>query len=265
MDGKWITQFACDKLQYETQTHVLLRYMPLIRGEYVIELLNELGYIESLSLDETNKNTETCVNCKSYGQLLFDNKQADLICSQCGCIKNEMDVHIGYNDYKNLNIIRKSIYKPLDHLTLILDEFCCKRTQMDDELLKNIVDYIQKKKEKMTIKTVRKSLRKLGFKQHYLMLPTIMENLNPNMYKPCVLSGGDRIRIEAMFKKYIIQFEESRVVLRIKRKNLLNYHFVIYKIVQILNIDSNIIQYLNLPKGGKTLREHETIWNQLQI
>jgi len=250
-----------NKLDKITDPNLLLRYLPLIRGEKREDLLCELnGLIPTM---EINSPPIVKENECSHNETTYDDKYADVICLDCGFICANTFSYVGYSDYQNLNIIKKSLYKPIDHLNIILDELCCYRVIVDEELIEELKSFIPNNYK--DIKTVRKTLRKLGYKQHYLLLPTIMQHLDPVNFSPIQITSDNRRDIIYLFKQYLQEFYRLQHSGEIIRKNCLNYHFVLLKITTNLNICENIIKFLNPPKGQKTIDEHERIWSLIRL
>lgn len=247
-----------------TDPILLLKYMPLFRGEDRPDLLESLGIIQDYSEGVTDTIVETS-GCY-HTNLVDDDRLADTICTDCGVVMNGYEkTNIGYNEYKNFNFIKPSIYKPVDHLILILTEFQCARV----DICKDMIEDVKYKlgEQASEIKQVRKVLRKLGYKQHYLLLPSIMNAIDPGKFKPVRLTSREVRLITTKFSEYLCQFEALRKSGESKRKNLLNYHYVIKRICQFIKLPNlkEMSIYFHLPSGVKTMEEHDRMWNMIQF
>lgn len=242
-------------LRDEQDPEVLLKYIALIRGEYDEQLLMELGY-PAEPLDPRL----ICISCGSTDAFVFDERYFETICETCGVVQNGSEYEVdkvGYMDYKNLNIIRKSEYKHIDHLENILYEFQCKRGVIDTNMLQQIQQRIE---GPITFLRVRKVLRGLGYRQHYLWIPTILQNLAPDQFKPLLITQMQMNRIKRVFKQYLFSFTELKRQGVIQRNNVLNYHFTIKMICRMVDIPE-MEHYLSPPKGIKTIENHMYIWS----
>lgn len=202
-------------------------------------------------------------NCKDCnGQNLFYNQTVDeTVCINCGLIQN-FNIHYQRNDIEYLpdtsNVIKKSVYKHQDYLNRKLDELSCARIIINDKLLTSIINELGDKIA--TFNNLKTILRKLGHKQKFLQIPTILNTLYPEKYPPIRLDYHQRDKLEKMFLLYIDSFFILKNKKVIHRKNLLNYNFVFLKLFLYLDLKVKK-HYFQLPKGKKTLENHEKIWN----
>lgn len=234
-----------------TDPQLCLKYWSLLKGEYDINLLKEIGYIE-----EYTPTTYTKLKCCEGAYFFIDELYNDTICSVCGTIQADLEyTMIGYNEYKNYNFVETSVYKPLEHMRNILREFQCVRFIDND-----MIDKIRCSITKITYVSVRKSLLKLGFKQHYLWMPSILNALDPTQFKPLKISSENVRRLDDVFLMYYHTFNTLTIDEKKGRTSLLNYHFVIKELSKILNINMRC-KFFQLPKGSKTIRNHKYIWN----
>lgn len=148
----------------------------------------------------------------------------------------------------------------MDHLDNILLELQCGRSRD----LENIAEHVSSQLDKVDYIGVRKSLRKLGYKQHYLMIPSIMHQIDPKQFPPWVPKRGQVGKIKKYYYKYLDRFGGLPLEAKGGKKNNLNYHFCIQKIAMVLGI-KEIVPFLNPPKGKKTIQRHEHIWSLLSI
>ena len=232
----------------------LLPYLPLLRGEIRPDLLLDLGYIPQ-HMEET-RFQYSASECNHTADV-FDSTTCEDICLECGIVKHHRSHQIGYSDMCNFSTTRKRLYKPLDHLIIILEEMQCKRMVIPDRMLEDIQEALCDKPIHFT--SVRKVLRRLGYKQHYMMIPTILQNLNPTSFPPLQLSNQEILQIQKRFKMYLEAFYHLTAEDKQHRKNILNYHFVIRKIAQQLQL-TKMFTYLQPLKGVKTITNHERIW-----
>jgi len=201
-----------------------------------------------------------CSDCNL--QNLFYNQTVDeTVCINCGLIQY-FNIHYQRNDIEYLpdtsNVIKKSVYKHRDYLNRKLDELSCARITIDSDLLSSIQHELGSKIA--TFENLKTILRKLGHKQKFLQIPTILNTFYPDEYPPIQLNYHQRDKLEKMFLLYIDSFFILKNKKIINRKNLLNYNFVFYKLFFYLDLKLKK-HYFQLPKGKKTIENHEKIWN----
>ncbi len=201
-------------------------------------------------------------NCKDcFSDNLFYNQNLDeTVCTKCGLVQN-FNNHYLRNSIEYLpetsNIIKKSIYKHQDYLNRKLDELSCSRIYIKPKILDEIL--IELNDKVATYAILKKILRKLGYKQKFLQIPTILNTLYPDTYPPIKLNFHQRDKLEKMFLLYIDSFFILKNKGLIIRKNLLNYNFVFFKLFDYLKLNIKK-HYFQLPKGRKTIENHEKIW-----
>lgn len=205
-------------------------------------------------------NYKSCFECRNT-TLLYNQTHDETVCNSCGMIQ-----HFNNHSKRNMieyfpdtsNKIKRSIYKNRDYLNRKLDELSCARICIDPELFDNVTHELQSREP--TVKILKTILRRLGHKQKFLQIPTFLNMLRPDIYPPIILNYQKRHKVEIRFLKYISTFNALQRNGRVKRKNLLNYNYVLLQIFQHLklNIKSH---YFDLPKGKKTLDNHKEIWD----
>ena len=203
-----------------------------------------------------------CIECNS-NKLDYCQQYDDTICMDCGLVQY-FNCHYKRNVIEYLpdtfNKIKKSVYKHYDYLNRKLDELSCARVIIDSILMNSIIHELNGSIADSS--KLKKILRKLGHKQKFIQIPTILNTLYPDKYPPIVLNYHQRKKIETMFLRYIDSFFILVNDGKIKRKNLLNYNFVFYKIFLYLGFKI-MIHYFELPKGVKTMIAHQEIWDKI--
>jgi len=184
-----------------------------------------------------------CESCNSDGVVL-DKRLDDWLCADCGIIQQKT------REPFKLVVPESSVYKHNVHLHQILHEMQCLRHAIPDGLIDDVKEFLGASCDYQSIK---KSLRKLGYKQHYNMVPTIQSKLDPT-FKPLDLTREQEEDITGYFNQYIALGKLPG------KKNRLNYHFVIGKICEMLEYDW-VLPHLHPPKGKKSLEEHERLWD----
>lgn len=149
-------------------------------------------------------------------------------------------------------IPESSIYKHAVHMHQILHEMQCLREQLPKNLVEDVRDHVG---PPFTYMRIKKSLRGLGYPQHYSMIYSIQLALEPS-FQPLRLTAEQEAHIQGKFFQYI---QLGRLG---ERKNRLNYHFVLGKIAILCGYDF-ILPYLHPPTGRKSLMESERIWQDV--
>jgi len=225
---------------------------------------SELKRLKTIPLTHSIDDTKFNFKCKDCHQdaryLVYDSKSDETSCQSCGFVQPfNHTCFIGYNEYLPDTSVKitTSIYKQRDYLDRKLDELSCARITVSDEIINQVV--LELNGTKVTFTKVKQILFKMGHKQKYLQIPTILYTLDPINFPPIKLTCHQRNKVVNMFLGYISVFDQIN---RGRRKNLLNYHFVLQKIFQFFKLKI-YPHHFNLPKGMKTLENHEEIWKDI--
>jgi VLTF3-like late transcription factor len=233
----------------------LLPFIPLMRGEMDEQLLLELGKIPVYDC-HNNLNKYECQMCGSR-DLDTDHTAAEIICIDCGIVQPFIEAVIGYEGYKNVSFQQKSIYCSVKYLNLLLDELSCKSCKIDYEMIEKVSIHVG---DDISYINVRKCLRKLGYMQSYLKIPTILFELDKNKFPAVKLTAVERNRLEFQFKQYLDAFNR---LMGKYRKNGLSLHFVLLKLAKMNKIEMG--HALHPPKGPASINRHESIWKEICI
>lgn len=230
--------------------------------ELIARSFSELYFCKSLPQSPpVPSQTFNCLECDS-SSLQYDSLCDETICPNCGLVQHynqAMPVHRGYLP-DTFSKIKSTQYKEVVYLKLRLTELQCGVEKIPLDMIEKLEVHF--KSHPLNIYTLRKALNYFGYKQLYLRIPIILYTLDPEKYPPMRLTSRQVSKIVNLFKHYLSIWQSLPKSKRCGRKNFLNYQFVLKKIFIQLGLES-CIKFLNLPRGKKTLKEHEYIWSLL--
>lgn len=185
-----------------------------------------------------------------------------LICTNCG----DSEMILLENDkpnFKDSTIDSKiCAYKRTNHLSEILNQFQAKEsTEIDREVydrikieltVQRIYDY-----KVLDHKLMKKVLKKLKLNKFYEHTHHIINNLNG--LPPPTMTREQEENIKRMFKDIQKPFSIYRPK---KRKNFLNYNYIIHKICELLEYDE-FLPYFPLLKSRSNLEEQDIVWEKI--
>lgn len=184
-----------------------------------------------------------CEAC-SEDTVFYDPTLDQYTCHNCGyCQEKSRTPLIRY-------IPESSVYKHSVHFHQLLHEMQCLRESIPHNIINDIKDGVE---PPYTYDRIKKSLRKLGYHQHYSMVYSLQQILDPD-FKPLHLTPLQEETMQGYFFQYIALGPVGG------RKNRLNYHFMIGKIAKLCGYYDFIAPYLHPPKGKKALDASEDIW-----
>lgn len=206
---------------------------------------------------------DQCLECDGQN-LVSDERHNDIICSDCGIIqpgpvpkfKNRLQSGQAY--------ISKRGYYPEDHMSAILIEMQCGRSRDVSDLIQDCGDHLKQHDKPVTFLNVRSCLRRLGYKQHYLMLPSILHGLDRIQFRPWIVSPTLLRKIQGLFYQYKVCFDQLSSQNKEHRKNSLNYHFLLIQFFKLLDMTDIPWRFLRCPKGQSSLKQHQHIWDQIE-
>lgn len=200
------------------------------------------GIISNPSPIQTMNECEWC----GAESVCYDKAADQYLCDECGMCQAVIRE-------RPLRYVPEScIYKHHVHLHQILHEMQCLRRKISSKMIEDVKYFLVKD---FTYERIKKSLRQLGYKQHYSMVYSIQYALDPT-FKPLVLPQEQEDVLLGLFHQYISLGPIGG------KKNRLNYHFVLMKLAKICKYD-HILPYLHPPKGKKSVEQSEKIWKEV--
>ena len=210
-----------------------------------------------------SKSTHTaklCPKCKIEKTVHLNDGY--IICTECG----DSDPILLENDrsnFKDSNAdLKACAYKRGNHLSEILNQFQAKEsTEIDDEIyqqikaelkIQRIYDY-----NSLDYKIMKKILKKLKLNKYYEHTHHIINNLNGR--PPPNMTREQEENIKKMFKDIQKPFSVYRPK---KRKNFLNYNYIIHKICELYEYDE-FLPFFPLLKSRVNLEEQDIVWEKI--
>jgi len=184
------------------------------------------------------------------------------ICTSCG----ESELILLENDkqtYKDSNNDSKACaYKRGNHLSEILNQFQAKEsTEIDKEIYKRIREELKIQRiydyKILDHKLMKKILKKLKFNKYYEHIHHIINNLNN--IPPPTMTREQEETIKRVFKEIQKPFSIYRPK---KRKNFLNYNYIIHKICELYEYDEFLL-FFPLLKSRINLEEQDLVWEKI--
>jgi uncharacterized Zn finger protein (UPF0148 family) len=181
-----------------------------------------------------------------------------IICTLCG----DSELILLENDKPNFKDSKICAYKRSNHLSEILNQFQAKEsTEIDKNIYDKIKDElkIQRIYDYKTLDHVlmKKILKKLKLNKYYEHTHHIINNLNGE--PPPTMTREQEENIKKMFKEIQEPFKFYRPK---KRKNFLNYNYIIHKICELLEYDDFLL-YFPLLKSRINLEEQDQVWEKI--
>jgi hypothetical protein len=201
-----------------------------------------------------------CPQCK--GEMIICPNEAQLACSKCGNIETIL-IDSDKPSYKDPpREISYYAYKRINHFNECLAQFQAKEsTDIPHEVFEQI--YVQLKKQRIvnmgSVKSakIREILKKLDLSQYYEHIPYILNRLNGK--KVLTMDRETEEKLRFIFKEIQPSFEKHKPA---DRNNFISYHYFLYKICELLELDE-FLPCFNLLKNRDKLYDQDLIWKKI--
>jgi len=223
------------------------KYMKIVHNVAVHKSKN----VHSISL---------CPKCK-IEKTIYAN-DGYLICTQCGD-SEPIQLESDKPNYKDSIIESKACaYKRGNHLSEILNQFQAKEsTEIEQEVYDKIKEELKIQRiydyKILDDKFMKKILKKLKLNKFYEHTHHIINNLNG--IPPPTMTREQEENIKRMFKEIQKPFAMYRPK---KRKNFLNYNYIIHKICELLEYDE-FLPHFPLLKSRVNLEDQDIVWEKI--
>ena len=224
---------------------ILSKYMKITDKNYVI------------NMNELNSDVDYCEICNM--ERIFYQTEGIMVCPKCGT-QEKILIDSDKPSYKEPpREISYFAYKRINHFNEWLAQFQAKEsTDIPKEVYEKIKAEIKKESyintSNLKISKVRDILKKLSLNKYYEHVPHIMNRLSG---KPApIITREVEEKLRMMFKE--IQVPWMRHCPN-KRSNFLSYSYVLYKCLQLLEMDE-FLKHFSLLKSREKLAEQDKIW-----
>jgi len=207
-----------------------------------------------------------CKKCKvTYNkdyELIVNHIEGFMSCLKCG----HMEYVIIESDKPNYKDPPPEAtyfaYKRTNHLNEILNQIQAKEsTDIPDEVLDAVREEIRKEHIKdlteLTNKKIRYYLRKLNLNKYYEHIAHIINRLNG--LPPPIITKDIEDKIRIMFSAVNSAWGE---IPKKPKKNFLNYNYVLYKFVELLDRDEYKVLFPLLKSRDKIV-SHDVVWKEI--
>ena len=233
-----------------------------------IELFND--YIKKFNPEGikeiviNKKKDSLCKYCKN-DNFIIDYHQSYEICENCGKVEDLLILPSNINniytteDTEQINYFE---YKRKNHFIECLNQLQAKEnTRIPDKIINDLTLELKKynisNPKLITPILVKQYLKKLGHSKYYEHIPVIINEICGMNAPKFNIELEEQLKV--MFDKIQDPFEKHSQIINSKRKNFLNYNYVLYKMCELLNKNS-FLPFFPLLKSREKLYEHDLIW-----
>jgi hypothetical protein len=224
-------------------------------------------YLQKISPEQA-RGTNSAIDDKSYHcpscniEMVMCPNEAQMSCSRCGKIETIL-IDSDKPSYKDPpREVSYYAYKRINHFNECLAQFQAKEsTEIPQEVYDQI--YAQLKKQRISnmasvkAEKIREILKKLDLSQYYEHIPYILNRLNGK--KVLTMDRETEEKLRFIFKEIQPSFEKHKPA---ERHNFISYHYYMYKICELLELDE-FLPCFNLLKNRDKLYDQDKIWKNI--
>jgi hypothetical protein len=235
-----------------------------------IELFNE--YIKKFNPEGINKIqifkevSNKCANCNN-NNFVIDYRQSCEICNTCGKIEYLLELpytnkNSNYSEDINHQQVNYFEYKRKNHFIECLNQLQAKEnTKIPDKIINDLTNELKKYNISdpriLTPKLIKQYLKKLNYSKYYEHIPVIINEFCG--IKAPKMTPELEIELKILFDNIQEPFKKYSEIINPKRKNFLNYNYILYKFCELLG-KNQLLSYFPLLKSREKLYEHDMIW-----
>lgn len=228
-----------------------------IKNEY----LKKINKMCNKNIEKTNFKEEfMCKKC-SIEKICIQSESIK-VCPNCG-LQEKILIDSDKISYKEPpREISYFAYKRINHFNEWLAQFQAKETTDIPKEVYNAIKIELEKESYIDIKNLKKSkvraiLKKIGLNKYYEHVPHIINRISG---KPApIIDRQTEEKLRLMFKEIQPFWVKNCPD---KRSNFLSYSYVLYKCLQLLELDI-YLEHFSLLKSREKLADQDLIWNKI--
>lgn len=216
-----------------------------------------------------------CPVCLDSEVLLHD-QQATMVCTKCGqVLDNKVQRVTSVKDvyrYQSRTDVNFSInyggqtYKRLNHL-----RECMRQLQglTIHSVPQKVIDKVKQHMKlnrmvaaTMTPTCVRDLLKACHENKQYEHSVSICAAINKT-FKPLKIPKKQIVEMSMMFIRLENVFQEAMAAVQPKRKNFLSYHYVLFRLAQLLGFEDKLKHSIRMLKSSKLLQKQDIMWKKM--
>jgi ribosomal protein S27AE len=206
--------------------------------------------------------SHVCPKCE--GDMILCPTEAILSCGMCGHMESIL-IDSDKPSYKDPpREVSYYAYKRINHFNECLAQFQAKQsTEIPDEIFNEILKELKKQRitNYATLKQtkIREILKKLGYPRLYEHTAHILNRLNGNSQVVPTMTREQEEKLRFLFREIQPCFQKH---IPKYRSNFLSYHYFLYKMCELLELDEFLPSF-SLLKNRDKLYDHDRVWQQI--
>ncbi len=210
-------------------------------------------------LDDTS---HVCPKCQS--DMILCPTEAQLSCAACGHMEAIL-IDCDKPSYKDPpREVSYYAYKRINHFNEILAQFQAKQsTEIPDDIFNEILHELKKQRitnfASLKQSKIREILKKLKYPRLYEHTAHILNRLNGNSQVIPSMSRETEEKLRFLFREIQPSFQRH---IPKDRSNFLSYHYFLYKMCELLELD-DFLPCFSLLKNRDKLYDQDKVWQKI--
>lgn len=209
-----------------------------------------------------------CIHCTSM-DLIRDDKHGDTVCTECAtchteALTNDAFKCMAYDDFGKLKsyqdaLQKRNCYKKSNYFADMLKYLSAAQQLEVPPVVWDTIrnqDYMTVPVKASDIREVLKRRRFHRFYRHASLLARMVNRAEGNHVTP-PLNHQEEDLLKYMFSRFCDVFAKIRG----NRKNSLNYAYVMYQFLRLIDRD-DLCDHVSMLKCKTRLRQHDSIWRE---
>ena len=207
-------------------------------------------------------NSHVCPKCQ--GDMILCPTEAQLSCPACGHMEAIL-IDCDKPSYKDPpREVSYYAYKRINHFNEILAQFQAKQsTEIPDDIFNEILHELKKQRitnfASLKQSKIREILKKLKYPRLYEHTAHILNRLNGNSQVIPSMSRETEEKLRFLFREIQPSFQRH---IPKDRSNFLSYHYFLYKMCELLELDE-FLPCFSLLKNRDKLYDQDKVWQKI--
>ena len=231
----------------------------LLDAEYMDEddIGRLLDYVR-VTASEPRRRSDRCSECA--GPVSLDAEAGDYVCTACGLVQADCRYYVEcWEDTERITVAPREGYKPIHHWHERLTQYHLQESCICVEHWAQILEAIAAQKLTVLSKeSIRKLLRSIKLQRYNENWLQIMNRLCN--YVPPKLSHTEVMFMDRVFDGVCAAFVVFRPA---TRKNLLNYNFILFRLLQLMGKERDVLCHFPQLKTKVKWAELDRIWGHI--
>jgi hypothetical protein len=211
-----------------------------------VDIGNLFDYLKGRNNLPERRRADLCCECD--GRVLLDPERGDYVCEECGVVQPGRQYYVeSWEDRERIDVSPREGYKQIHHWHERLAQYHLQETAIcPDHWYVICQELLSARPKALTKESLRLVLLSVKLQRNNENWLQIIHRLTG--YRPPPLSQRDLLLLDTIFQGVIVPFYMFKPE---GRKNLLNYNFLLYRLLQLAGRKDTLCHFPQLKTKSK--------------